>query len=175
MALPKQLTTITPFSKYLALSLFVILPLVFFYLGMKYQEQNTPQVQIIQQTPQYIPASPTSMFQPTQSTSEVEITYNDNKKTIPIKKGSMVKLILNSTYWQMDKPSSSILQQQGEPIYTVDHTVKIPGTGAGTVTALYQAVGIGTAMLTASRSSCGEALACPPDLAHFSVILTITE
>lgn len=32
--LPKSLTTVTPFSKFLALSLFVALPLIFFYTGL---------------------------------------------------------------------------------------------------------------------------------------------
>lgn len=36
MSLPKYLTTVTPFSKYLALSLFIITPLITFYLGNKY-------------------------------------------------------------------------------------------------------------------------------------------
>jgi hypothetical protein len=38
MKLSKKLTTVTPFSKYLAIALFIILPFVGFYLGIKYQE-----------------------------------------------------------------------------------------------------------------------------------------
>lgn len=37
-ALPKYLTTVTPFSKYLALALFVILPILTGYVAMKYQK-----------------------------------------------------------------------------------------------------------------------------------------
>lgn len=40
MKLSKKLTTVTPFSKYLAMVLFIILPFVGFYLGIKYQEIN---------------------------------------------------------------------------------------------------------------------------------------
>lgn len=36
--LPKWATTVTPFSKYLALSMLVIFPIISFLLGMKYQE-----------------------------------------------------------------------------------------------------------------------------------------
>lgn len=36
-------TTVTPFSKFVALSLFIILPLATFYLGMRYQMALTPQ------------------------------------------------------------------------------------------------------------------------------------
>lgn len=36
-ALPSSLTRVTPFSKYLAMFLFVLLPFIGFYLGMKFQ------------------------------------------------------------------------------------------------------------------------------------------
>ncbi len=38
MKLPKELTKVTPFSKYLALFLFLILPFAGFYLGTQYQQ-----------------------------------------------------------------------------------------------------------------------------------------
>lgn len=43
MVLPKSLITVTAFSKLLALSLFVFLPLLGFYLGIQYQKSITPQ------------------------------------------------------------------------------------------------------------------------------------
>ncbi len=36
----------------------------------------------------------------------------------------------------------------------------MPGGGCGTVTAWFNADGPGTAVVTASRTSCGEAMAC---------------
>jgi hypothetical protein len=41
MTLPKNLTTITPLSKTLAIILFIVFPLVGFLIGMKYQQLNT--------------------------------------------------------------------------------------------------------------------------------------
>lgn len=38
MNLPKELTTVTKLSKYLALFLFIALPFVGFFLGVRYQE-----------------------------------------------------------------------------------------------------------------------------------------
>ena len=38
MKFPKELTTVTPLSKYLAMVVFVTLPIVGFFLGMRYQE-----------------------------------------------------------------------------------------------------------------------------------------
>jgi hypothetical protein len=34
---PKQLTTVTPFSKTIAIILFILLPFIGFYIGMQYQ------------------------------------------------------------------------------------------------------------------------------------------
>jgi hypothetical protein len=38
--LPKSLTTVTPFSKMLALSLFILVPIGAFYLGIHYEQQT---------------------------------------------------------------------------------------------------------------------------------------
>ena len=56
----RYLFTVTIFSKLLALSLFIILPLLGFYLGMKYQEQitvNSPVISEIQQIPTPTPTT----------------------------------------------------------------------------------------------------------------------
>jgi hypothetical protein len=37
--LPTSLTTVTPFSKYLAIFLFILLPFLGFYMGMKFQRK----------------------------------------------------------------------------------------------------------------------------------------
>jgi hypothetical protein len=47
MKLPKSLTTVTGFSKTLALLLFMILPLVGFNLGIQYQKKLSPQTATI--------------------------------------------------------------------------------------------------------------------------------
>lgn len=44
MKLSNSFTSVTPFSKILALSLFIILPFVAFYLGMQYQKGISPSV-----------------------------------------------------------------------------------------------------------------------------------
>jgi len=41
MILPKSLTTVTPFSKALALSMLVVFPILGFLLGMRYQSDMT--------------------------------------------------------------------------------------------------------------------------------------
>lgn len=38
MKLPKSMTTVTPLSKFIALSMFILFPVIAFYFGMKYQQ-----------------------------------------------------------------------------------------------------------------------------------------
>lgn len=50
----KHFFTVTTFSKIVALSMFIILPFVGFYLGMKYQQgitAETPSLSVVQQVP----------------------------------------------------------------------------------------------------------------------------
>lgn len=72
MNLPKSLTTVTPFSKYLAMFLFIILPFVGFYLGMRYQKSLTNNFST-QTTPiypnQYVTVIPTEVTIPSDITS----------------------------------------------------------------------------------------------------------
>lgn len=42
LKLPKSFTTVTPFSKTLALSMFIIFPIVAFLLGRIYEKEITP-------------------------------------------------------------------------------------------------------------------------------------
>jgi hypothetical protein len=60
--LSKQLTTVTPFSRYLALSLFILFPIIGFYEGMQYQKINTefPVAQTLQtENPKMVISQPT--------------------------------------------------------------------------------------------------------------------
>lgn len=61
MKLPKELTTVTTFSKYLALSLFIILPFLGFYLGRQFQktidDSFRPPVVVTRQMPALAPTN----------------------------------------------------------------------------------------------------------------------
>lgn len=41
-SLPKSLTTVTPFSKAVALSMFVLFPIIAFHIGRFYEKGTTP-------------------------------------------------------------------------------------------------------------------------------------
>ncbi len=64
MALPKSLTTVTPFSKMIALVLFIAFPFAAFIFGMQYQKMITPQY-----PPTHYEPLPTTSLTPTSSAS----------------------------------------------------------------------------------------------------------
>jgi hypothetical protein len=71
--LPQWLTTVTLFSKLLAMTLFIALPFAGFYLGMKYQEKTTVTNPIILDVQKTSVATPT----PTSSTNPLSTTSPD--------------------------------------------------------------------------------------------------
>ncbi len=94
-------------------------------------------------------------------TIEKSISDTDNGATITLKQGARLKVILHSTYWKFNTiANGEIVKQLTEPAYAPDKSVGIPGTGAGTVIVEYQAIGAGTTAISASRTSCGEAMGC---------------
>jgi hypothetical protein len=87
-------------------------------------------------------------------------------KALTVALGAAIVVRLASTYWQFVAPAAaSVLHQQGSTDYAVGPNcpaMSIPGTGCGTATATFGAVGLGQAVIEAVRTSCGEALRCPP-------------
>lgn len=121
MILPKELTTVTPLSKTIALILFVLLPIIAFLLGMKYQQaitsvntnmnlpvnNSSPTSQLNNNS--IVPSSPTSQ----QTTSNEAKTLTDIPSLYPnltwhkitpetFSSGSTWLQILNENYFQSD-------------------------------------------------------------------------
>ncbi len=94
----------------------------------------------------------------------VTATEADNGHTITIAHGGLLTVRLNSTYWRFGtNTSGAALRPAGRPVTsavpsTASHCVA--GAGCGAVTAVFHAVAPGKAVVTASRDSCGEAMAC---------------
>jgi hypothetical protein len=89
--------------------------------------------------------------------------------------GATVKLVLHNIYWTVhDSPDPSVLTMAGRPVYSVAGAVKcVPGTGCGTVTATFKALARGSALISASRTSCGEALQCTGGTGLFEVTVVV--
>ena len=104
-----------------------------------------------------------------------QITETDNGHTLRVHAGSELKLILHNTYWQIvGSSSTAVLAPVGAAVYSGAGLIScIPGSGCGTVTQVFRAAGLGQATLTASRTSCGEALQCTGTAGSFKVTIVV--
>jgi hypothetical protein len=87
-----------------------------------------------------------------------------NGKTLTLAVGQKLVVTLNSTYWQFGSPSDvAIVSPDGQAVAAACAAPPpYPGSGCGTVTQGYHGGRAGTAVLSATRTSCGEALLCSP-------------
>lgn len=104
---------------------------------------------------------------------QVTVTEAENGRTVAVARGGQVTVTLHSTYWSIGGTSNSaVLQPVGQPLVSPGSCP--PGVGCGQVTARFTAVGPGRADLSASRSSCGEALSCTGGAGSFRVSVAVS-
>jgi hypothetical protein len=99
-----------------------------------------------------------------------------NGKAVSARAGDRIELILSSSYWHVTGSSApSVLRQDGPPVLLPrpSSCPAIPGLGCTPVRAEFTALTNGTAMIKASRSTCGEALRCGPDQTRFTVNVVV--
>jgi hypothetical protein len=102
----------------------------------------------------------------------VTVTETDNGRTVTVARGGQLIVTLHSTYWTFGGTSNSaVLQEVGQPVASPGSCPA--GVGCGQVTATFTAVGPGRADVTASRSSCGEALSCTGGAGSFRVSVVV--
>jgi hypothetical protein len=117
----------------------------------------------------------TASSTPAGPTATLDLAEADSGRTLTVSVGATVKLVLHNTYWTVQGSSNpSVLAPLGQPVYSGAGSVKcIPGTGCGTVTATFKAVAQGSSVVSASRTSCGEALQCPGGAGTFEVTVVV--
>jgi hypothetical protein len=106
----------------------------------------------------------------------IVVRNNANGTTVPASAGDRIELILSSSYWHVTGSSaSSVLRQNGPPVLLPRprSCPDIPGLGCTPVRADFTALTDGKAVITANRSTCGEALRCKPDQTRFTVIVDV--
>ena len=107
------------------------------------------------------------------TSGDVSVTDAANGQTVTIAQGHTLSVTLGSTYWIFNGSSNpAVLQQEGQATYR--STSCVPGGGCGTATMRFKAVAPGRAEVSASRTSCGEALACGPDQGSFRIVVVVT-
>jgi hypothetical protein len=85
----------------------------------------------------------------------------ENGRTIIVRVGDRVSIVLDSTYWSFAGSSNmGVMAPAGRPSVSPKPSGCVPGGGCGTDTAAFVAIAPGTAQISASRTTCGEALRC---------------
>ena len=101
---------------------------------------------------------------------------NANGKIVTVRTGETVDLILASSYWRVSGSSSSRVLHQNGPSFLLprpSNCPHIPGLGCTPIEVVFSARTAGHAWITASRTSCGEALACAPSQRYFRVKIIV--
>jgi hypothetical protein len=107
--------------------------------------------------------------------SVVTITYRDKGSTVHLRVGERLRVVLDSTYWALNRSSNvASLTSLGAARVDPRLTGCVPGEGCGTVTESFRAIARGTAEVTASRVSCGEALRCTDGNGNFFVTIDVS-
>jgi hypothetical protein len=106
----------------------------------------------------------------------VQLSEGANQTTVTVARGSTITVVLHSTYWTIDPPGGPVLVAAGPQTYAPGQGcgATVPGSGCGAVTLVVRAAAAGTAVITANRTSCGEALRCTPDQSTWRVTVRVT-
>jgi hypothetical protein len=111
---------------------------------------------------------------PSSEIPDTIVSDDANGSTVAVLTNATVHVVLHSTYWKFQPVTDSrVVGALHDPVVTPDATVRIPGTGAGTVTLDLRAVGPGTAQVSATRETCGEALRCAENQRSFTVTIVV--
>jgi hypothetical protein len=114
---------------------------------------------------------------PTDVASSRQFTEADNGHSVTVAVGSEVTLRLTNTYW-MIKPSSDsavLAIVSGPTASGAAPSACLPGMGCGTVTATFRSLALGQATISASRTTCGEALLCTGSAGAFAATVIVSE
>jgi hypothetical protein len=103
---------------------------------------------------------------------DVVVTDHDRGSTVRLRPGQTLVVQLGSTQWQDPQASGPVLTRDG--VDRAGSSPCIAGGGCGTTTARFTAGTAGTATVSATRLSCGEARACVGDEGSFSVTVVVS-
>lgn len=98
---------------------------------------------------------------------------DQNGTSMTLHPGQTLLVTLASTYWSFQGSSDTqVLAPVGAPV--ISPASCPPGGGCGTVAQEFRAVGSGTAQVTASRVTCGEAMRCVGASGQYQLTVTVT-
>lgn len=94
----------------------------------------------------------------------LNVDNRDNGHTITLHQGQRLHVVLYSTYWTIDGGHNRPIRVTDNQAFFPDRTSPgcPAGSGCGYVSRDFLATSPGNGTLTASRTTCGEALRCSP-------------
>lgn len=120
MNLPKELTTVTPLSRYLAMFLFIVLPFLGFYLGMDYQQRLSSMQPILQYQSALLPSDhPTVNQQQSLSQSPTMPAFRGDTLVGPY--DPLANLTINIGLPPKNQPTLDYIIQSGRTISQSDY------------------------------------------------------
>jgi hypothetical protein len=108
--------------------------------------------------------------------SAVVVHDGAGSHTVTVKAGQRLEVVLDSTYWNVAGSSRpGVLRQDGESAVLARPAScpTLPGMGCTPIQTDFSALKPGVAVVTASRTSCGEALECAPGQRNFTLKVTV--
>jgi len=104
---------------------------------------------------------------------------NANGRTVSVRRGDSLELILASSYWNVTGSSApGVLRQEGATslLPRPSSCPDIPGLGCNPEQTTFKALTRGKAVITAGRTTCGEALRCggPGRPTRFTLTVVVT-
>ncbi|MCW2755858.1 MAG: hypothetical protein JWQ32_3269 [Marmoricola sp.] len=99
-----------------------------------------------------------------------------NGTTVSLQRGERLRVTLSSTYWRFGSVAGGVLAASGQrttPSTTQSGSTCVPGQGCGTASETFTATRSGRARITASRTSCGEAMACVGSAGSYELLVVV--
>lgn len=105
----------------------------------------------------------------------MSLSFSDSGKSVHLEVGERLHIALSSTYWTFHgSETPRVLRQDASGIAKPTATCPGPvGTGCGTRTADFIAVGKGHTSVVATRTTCGEAMRCVGANGRFVVYVSV--
>jgi len=118
----------------------------------------------------------TTCTTPSSTAQHIQAGDDQNGQSMTLHLGQTLTVTLCSTYWSFQGSSNPrVLALVGEAVVSPapQSVCPVAGTGCGTVVQKFRAVGPGTAQVTASRVSCGEAMRCGGAAGSYKLAVTV--
>jgi hypothetical protein len=118
---------------------------------------------------------PSHTTTPAATASPATLTLDEHalRTSVHVTNGTAVVVLLHSTYWSTPTSSDPDVLVPGGGGSSPTGSCA-PGGGCGVSSARFAAAHPGTARITAHRSSCGEAMRCPPGQSAYEVTVTVS-